>query len=82
VGPLDRIRAVFAPGDGVSIQTKRALVEHGVLPAPEPIAAPAAPMGVGGPAPSPELLDRVRKAQEARSAESFKRLMEQRRLPQ
>jgi hypothetical protein len=64
--------------DGVSLKTKRALIEHGELePAAAPPAAPAvAP--VGGPSPSAELLERVRLQQEARSRESLRLLMEKR----
>ena len=78
---LQRIQGLFGVrGDGISGQTKRALIEEGVIETQGTAVVPvdAAPM-VAGPQPSQELLDRVRKQEEQRASESFKRLMEQRR---
>lgn len=79
--PLQRIQGLFGiRNDGASYQTKRALqaAGEGLPPTPIPAPAPAADGGIGGPAPSPELLERVRKAQELRGQESLRRIMEQR----
>lgn len=80
---LQRIQALFGiRGDGVSYQTKRALQAEGegtpptTIPSAAPL--PGVGAGIGGPAPSPELLERVRKAQELRGQESLRRIMEQR----
>lgn len=67
-------------GDGISFQTKRALLENAVLEPERPaIAAAPAPQAVGGPSPSAELLERVRANDEARAQESLRRIMEKRR---
>lgn len=90
LSPLQRVQAMFGVrGDGASYQTKRALQAEGegtpstaapIVPPVVPALTPAyQPMqGVGGPSASPELLERVRKQQELRGADSLKRIMEQR----
>lgn len=88
LSPLQRVQAMFGVrNDGASYQTKRALQAEGegapatsivppVVPALTPAYGPT--QGVGGPSPSPELLDRVRKQQEQRGADSLRKIMEQR----
>ena len=90
LSPLQRVQAMFGVrNDGASYQTKRALMEAGegdpaltapIVPTVVPALTPTyqSPQGVGGPSPSPELLERVRKQQEIRGADSLKRIMEQR----
>jgi hypothetical protein len=78
---LQRIQQLFGVrSTGLSGQTTRALREHGEIApamAPQPIEAAPEPVQIG-PQPSQELLDRVKAEQERRSAESFKRIMDQR----
>ncbi len=71
-------RTQLAQGDGVSFQTKRAMLENGVIPVDQPAApAPAAP-AYGGPSPSADLQARVRAAQAARAAAALQRLLAER----
>jgi hypothetical protein len=95
LSPLERVQSMFGSrGDGVSYQTKRALIEAGEGPpgipapgapvqgvtAPAPItpAAIPAPVPIGGPSPSQELLERVRSQGAARGQENLRRILEQR----
>ena len=70
----------FGASDGVSFQTKRGLMENGLLvPTTAPTVEQVTETGVGGPSPSHELLDRVRQQQELRAQQSLQAIMEKRR---
>lgn len=87
LSPLERIQHLFGVrSSGISYQSEagiRALDAEDTPVAPTmapPMVAPApTPQpAIGGAAPSPELLERVRKQQEQRGAESLRRILEQR----
>jgi hypothetical protein len=79
---LERIQGLFGiRGDGISYQTKRALLNEGEL-APTPAVPAAAPIeptqGIGGPSLDPATLQRIQAAQRAQGDANLRRLMEQR----
>lgn len=79
-GPLDTLAQALGTSDGISFQTKRALMENGLLvPTPAPTVEQVTEPVVGGPSPSSELLERVRQQQELRAQQSLQAIMEKRR---
>jgi hypothetical protein len=83
LSPLERVQSMLGTrSSGVSYQSTVGIrtldaEDAPAVPTAVPSITPSVP-AIGGAAPSPELLNRVRKQQEQRGAESLRRIMEQR----